>query len=276
MGGGMIMEMKDKYLPCGNEMVSIPELRERDGSILSISLLHMGYKGMIEIRGGMEAPLFTPFVSVEGQDAALCDLQWKRDNYWVPHFTQTGGCCTEGTILCPIGERGFIYSLSVKNTTGTEKEFTLGLKGTWAGTMQAINESKPLNGKKYAYKSSWNGSFVLDLRGDAGIFSFAPFPEDGGDTSYEDNDGTISYTVSKTTKLKNGEVFRQNFYWGFGYEEVGAATAALEMKRKGYERVYSSTMKWLGERRRTAGDRRLDEVLNTPVFQLLLRIGHHP
>lgn len=260
------MKEKDKYLPCGNEMVSIPELRERDGSILSITLLHMGYKGMIEIRGSQENPLFTPFVNVDGEGLDFGSLSWSREKYWVPHFIDDSALKIEGTILSPIGERGFIYRLSVKNSSDTQKEITLGLKGTWDKAIQAINESKPINAKKHVYHSNWNKSMVLDLRSDVNIFSFAPVFEDGGDAVFEEDNSAINYCISKTKKLKSGEVFYQNFYWGFGYEEVGATTGALEMKRKGYDKLYNETVKWLTLRTKTTGDKDMDEVLNTNLF----------
>lgn len=260
------MNERDKYLPCGNEMISIPELRESDASILSISLLHMGYKGMIEIRGTEDKPLFTPFISVDGYDIAFKYLKWKRENYWIPHFTENNDFKIEGTILTPIGERGFIYSLSITNNTDTEREFTLGLRGTWDKTIQAINESKPVNGKKYVYHSNWNKSIVLDLRSEAGIFSFAPVFEEGGSSEYVENEGIVNFAISNIKKLQGGETFEQSFYWGFGYEEVGAATAGIEMKRKGYRKLYDGTMKWLEKRIRKTGDMILDEILNTNLF----------
>ncbi len=259
------MNERDKYLPCGNEMISIPELRERDASILSISLLHMGYKGMIEIRGTEDRPLFTPFVRVDGYDIDFNNLKWNRENYWIPHFTENSDFKIEGTILTPIGERGFIYRLSLTNNSDTEREFTLGLRGNWDKTIQAINESKPVNGKKYVYQSNWNKSIVLDLRSDVSIFSFAPVLEEGV-SEYEEKDGIISFTISNTKKLQVGETFEQSFYWGFGYEEVGSTTAGIEMKRKGYQKIYDGTMKWLKQRIRKTGDVLLDEVLNTNLF----------
>lgn len=266
------MIKKDKYLPCGNEKVSIPELRESDGSILSISLLHMGYKGMIEIRGDEENPLITPFVEVAGEAVKPRNLTWSREKYWIPCFKEESGFEIQGTILPPIGESGFIYRLSVKNNSDFERLFTLGLKGIWDKTIQAINESKDINGKKYAYHSNWNKSMVLDMRRDVNIFSFAPVFETDVDVSYETisdkayNSEKVKYTISKTKTLKGGETFYMNFYWGFGYEEVSSTTAGIEMVRKGYEKLHSTTLKWLEDRTKTTGEEELDKVLNTNLF----------
>lgn len=260
------MEERDKYLPCGNEMVSIPELREGDGGILSVSLLHMGFKGMIEIRGSTDNPLFLPFIMIDGENVDLGSLSWNREKYWVPRFTGDSALKVEGIILSPIGERGFIYRLQITNNTDSEREFTLGLKGCWDKAIQAINESKEINAKKYAYKSSWNKGVVFDLRSEKCIFAFAPLLEDGGENSFKEKNGSVDFTVSKSKRLKDKEVFYQDFYWGFGYEEVGAVAAAIEMRRKTWDFEYTNTLKWLDERVKTVGDPKLDEILNTNLF----------
>ena len=53
--------MQECYLPTGNEWVSLPTLQARTGR-WSPFLLHMGYKGLIEQRGGASLPLMTPFL----------------------------------------------------------------------------------------------------------------------------------------------------------------------------------------------------------------------
>ena len=53
--------MQECYLPTGNEWVSLPTLQARTGALESFSFLHMGYKGLIEQRGGASLPLMTPF-----------------------------------------------------------------------------------------------------------------------------------------------------------------------------------------------------------------------
>ena len=41
----------EQYQVTGNEYVSLPTIRESDGSIESISCLYMQLKGMIELKG---------------------------------------------------------------------------------------------------------------------------------------------------------------------------------------------------------------------------------
>ena len=68
--------MQECYLPTGNEWVSLPTLQARTGALESFSFLHMGYKGLIEQRGGASLPLMTPFFETEGRKglASVSDL----------------------------------------------------------------------------------------------------------------------------------------------------------------------------------------------------------
>ena len=66
--------MQECYLPTGNEWVSLPTLQACTGALESFSFLHMGYKGLIEQRGGASLPLMTPFFETEGERASLQSL----------------------------------------------------------------------------------------------------------------------------------------------------------------------------------------------------------
>lgn len=46
-----------KYLPTGNEQLSLPKLNEENIGVEDVTFLHMGCKGLIEIRGGESLPL---------------------------------------------------------------------------------------------------------------------------------------------------------------------------------------------------------------------------
>ena len=110
--------MQECYLPTGNEWVSLPTLQARTGALESFSFLHMGYKGLIEQRGGASLPLMTPFFEKEGERASLQSLTWGRKSNWIPTFCGTAGSlAVEGMLLAPVGERGFLYQLTVRSTS---------------------------------------------------------------------------------------------------------------------------------------------------------------
>lgn len=109
--------MDKKYLPTGNEMISIPKLLKSTAGIEDITFLHMGCKGLLELRGSTEQALIEPFIQQDGEPVSLTDLEWDRLGFWVPRFSGLAGHIrVEGTVLAPIGERGFIYRMEVTNT----------------------------------------------------------------------------------------------------------------------------------------------------------------
>ena len=266
----------ERYIPTGNEMISLPDIRERDGAIMGVTFLHMGYKGMIEIRGDSnpdgsdENPLLKPFMMMDGREEPIVQLTWERLNYWIPCFkAKCGNLEISGTILAPVGERGFIYSLKVINRDVAAQEFKLGLRGCWSRTIHEINESKEINAAKYVYRSLWNDSLVFDLGDTVNIFSFAPIFEDQIELTYHQTELSskkVDFTLGKSMLLAPGEESIVNFYWGFGFEEVGSTTAAKEMLRKGYQYELDATKNWLLKRLRLTGERDMDRILNTNLF----------
>ena len=63
-----------RYFPTGNEMISIPKLNEATGGIEDVTFLHMGYKGLVELRGGVDISLMEPFVEQDDQPTPLSSL----------------------------------------------------------------------------------------------------------------------------------------------------------------------------------------------------------
>ena len=257
--------MKERYHMTGNMAVSLPTVRERDAAIESISFLHMGAKGMIELCGRRE-PLLRPFVAVAGEEIPLENMRWTLLNHWIPTFTAKAGAYRmRGTLLAPVGERGFGMRLSLSGD-GAERA-TFGLLGCWDTTLHSINESKPIETKKNAYESGWNHCFVMDLRPALSLFAFAPIytehPEDSPVSyAFTAEDTLVRYRIS----AKAAEQDALCVWFGLGFEEVAAATAAKEMLRQGFEAELEKTCEWLRARERTVGDERLDALLNRNMF----------
>lgn len=265
--------MSDKYLVTGNESISLPTIREADGSLEGISFLHMGSKGMLEMCGNKQMPFLRPYIKIDGINVELTNLTWKRVHYWIPTFeAKAKDIILKCIILAPLKERGFCYRMEVINKGEKEQSIQFGLEGCWAQTLHSINESKEIDSKKNAYESGWNHSVVFDLRIGISLFAFAPiFTEkpETSDTRYKyhmDADGTIGYMFYKDKILRPGEGTEENFWFGIGFEEVAAATSAKEMLRQGFEAEYDRTCKWLSDRVRLTYDEKLDELLNMNMF----------
>ena len=262
--------MTEKFIPTGNEMISIPEIRESDASICSVNFLHMGFKGLIEIRGGSSPgeEFMCPFCRVDGKDLPMESLEWDNIHYWVPRFkTECGSIVFSGLILAPMGERGFIYKLSVMNQGKEDVDISTGLKGYWKYSLHTINESKLMNGSQYIYKSNWNKSFIMDFRNVVTLFSIAPmFYEKMDNEIFEHGNDGIRYELSKSFHLCPGETCELTIFWGIGIEEVGAATSAQEMMRKGFEKVMQDTCSWLLSRQKTCANKELEKLFNRNLF----------
>lgn len=262
--------MGEKFIPAGNEMVSIPEIRESDASICSINFLHMGFKGLVELRGGSKPgdELIRPFCTVDGGNMPMEGIEWNSINYWIPTFkVSCDGISFSGIILAPIGERGFIYKLDIANHGVKELSISSGLQGCWKSSLHTINESKVMNGMQYVYKSGWNNSFVMDFRNAVTLFSLAPIYNQKMDIeAFEHRGDEVRYTLSQNFRLSPGESGELVFYWGLGVEEVGAATSAKEMLRKGFAKVMQDTCKWLSNRQRMSSNKELEKIFNKNLF----------
>jgi len=170
----MKIDMKNAYIPTGNEQVSIPTLYT-DGSIESFNFISMKHRGLIEITGDPHNnPLIKPVLKVNGE-VFFGKLQWERDNYWIPSFTANNDeVIWKGEICAPIGERGFYYRLEVTNISKKTKSLEMGLDGCWNRTLHTINESKEVRAYPSVYKSNWNHLIIFELLGETPLFAFAP------------------------------------------------------------------------------------------------------
>ncbi len=265
----MKIRLDNIYLPTGNEQISIPTLHT-DGRIENINFISMKHRGLIEIVGEMEHhPLFRPILRVNGNSFNE-KLNWERESFWLPKFSaEKENVIWSGEITAPAGERGFYYSFKVRNRGDQNVAIEMGMEGSWAKTLHTINESKEVIATPKAYKSDWNNSIIFELIGETPIFAFAPITDKELDiiTWQQDSQhGVISYQLLKNIILQPNEDFTLCFYWGIGLEEVGAATSAKEMLRKGYNTLKQTTLKWLNQRTLTTGDKKLDEVMNLNLF----------
>ena len=68
----------DQYLPTGNEMISLPKLNAATAGIETFTFLSMRLKGLVDVRGGADCPLFQPLIFA----------QWRRDEADRPLLAQ--------------------------------------------------------------------------------------------------------------------------------------------------------------------------------------------
>lgn len=260
----------ERYIPTGNEMISLPTIRESDGGIESISFLLMAQKGMVELRGNKQDALIRPFVQeIDANDKAeelpLSDLQWSRSSYWIPELrAQARGAELSVSYLTPIGERGFALRLTVQSSV--EKTIRFGLKGVWSSAWHCVNEAKRIEGSKHCYTSGWNESLIFDFRSGFPLFAFAPMADRKVDISFVNDGDGFSYSVSFKCSLEPDKAETLTVYWGLGFEEVAAATSAKEMLRRGWKWEMEKTVQWLNSRTHVMPSKKLTELYNTNLF----------
>lgn len=247
----------DKYIPTGNEFISLPTINENTAAIESISFLYMAQKGMLELRGTDTSPLIMPFVSRGGEVLPLTELKWHREHWWIPVMTARAGDAELAmTVLAPVGERGFGIRL---NISCADDSIRFGLCGAFGEARHCVNEDKPVNASRHCYKSGWNGSFIFDMRSPLPLFAFAPMA-DRDCVSEFTGDGS-RYSISAC-----GDEGELTVWWGLGFEEVAAATSAKEMLRRTWGYEYGKTAAWLDARAKTLHTEKLTEIYNTNLF----------
>ncbi len=255
----------ERYIPTGNEMISLPKINELTAGIEDFTYLSMQHKGLIEVRGAECEPLIRPYICANGQELELTDMVWRRDNFWIPTLTAKAGSHDFSmTVLTPVGERGFAIKLSLSG--GEEQEVTWGLRGCWESSWHCINEDKKLEGTVHCYESGWNFSLIFDFRCGAPVFAFAPMCDKETASQHSLENNVVNYALSRNDSIQPGVAKEMVFYWGLGYEEVAAATSAKEMLRRGWDWEYDRTIAWLQKRIYEMPTPKLTEIYNTNLF----------
>lgn len=168
----------------GNEWLSLPDIDPAGGRLLSLSVLHEGAGGLLEL-AGLPAPggqLLAPFCYTRApepqgagwQPAELTDFRWGREYGWLPEWTASAdGLRLTGRIVVPPGYRGALYRLEVASQAEAAREVTLGLGGTWAETRQVLFASRPINATSHAWYDDWTQSLVLECRPGTSLLGWA-------------------------------------------------------------------------------------------------------
>ncbi len=261
-----------RYIPTGNEYVSLPQIREEDGSIESISFLYMAQKGMIELYGDSERPLFSPMIrryKMADPGAAeilpITGIRWKREEFWLPSFTAKAGEYTVTLqIAAPLGQRGFMVRIGIEGDGAEALE--VGLSGFWSRTVHRINQSKNMLGQKRAFLSPWSKDLVLEFINSGPLFALA-FGSDGEmvNESRVLDDGIEFSVFRRFERSRNGEAAAV-FFFGLGFEETAAVASVNDMRYKGWDAEFDRTRRWLSQRVKKLSSARLTELYNVNQF----------
>lgn len=257
------------YQVTGNEYISLPTIRERDGAVEGVTFLYMGVRGMLELRG--QEGLIRPYAAVKGQRITM-QPAWEREHCWIPSMQRRHQALLFRCVyLTPMGERGFGIRLTARNTSQEAVEASVGLDGSWDSTLHEVNESILLEAGREVRASNWNHMFVWVQKPGLPLFAFAPIVSDDQPFSLIDQGAAWSqdsfhYDIHKTAGLAPGEKLTLDVFFAVGYEEVAAATSAKELLRRGFDALLMRTRAWLAAREKHHADPQIRALLNTNLF----------
>ena len=206
----------ERSLPTGSELLSLPRVNEKNGAVEDLGFLHMGARGLIELRGGEAEPLMRPFVELDGAEAGLSDFEWERLGFWYPRFeARSGGLRIEGVILAPVGERGFGYRLRFENT-GPAAEFRFGLRGLAGSAWHCVNVDKRIEGSLRCFVSGWSGLPVFEQMCGVPLFALAPICEPEAEAEFAPAAEGRAWRLSRAACLAPGQLAELTVWWGLG------------------------------------------------------------
>lgn len=247
----------------GNEYLALPQITPA-GGIMSLNVLRLDCRGMLEFGGAEEKPLIAPLLTVNGKtmeasfDAFTCSYQ----SDWIPVFSVTGpeGCTLEGEILTPPGYKGFCYTVRLKNNSDQSIDAELGWQGCWNSFNYVVFNRRETGAKRTLQFNRWTGSLVLEAS--AGLpLSAAAFATELG-SAWVFNEENGSFQSSESFTLAPGEERSAVLYTAVNLESDGASTTTIDLRRRGYEELKASTLNWLAGRRLKDDDPVLEEIMN--------------
>lgn len=252
-------------LVTGNEYISLPEIDCKTGAIKDITLLHYSSKGLLDIRAKEEG-LFNISLFVDDILIDNSKINWSLFNYWIPKGIYEDECVKiELTIFAPLDHKGFVYNVCQTNKTSKRIDIKVVFSGTLESLFHCVNEEMYFDGKYEKLNSTWNESFYYSISNGFPCISFAPII-DTDFVNKDISDSPLSYKIDCSISLEGNLSKSINAYWGFGYEQVSAITAAREMERWGFNKLFIETNKYLNDKKVITGDIEYDNLLNRNLF----------
>jgi uncharacterized protein len=275
--------VREKYFPTGNEYIALPSIREKDGAIEQVNVLHMGTNGLLSFSGGT-LPFLTPRLTINDEELFLAgQLTWEREADWLPRFRMKGeGFELGGLYFCPPGQRGFVLSLKLNNLSTTPLYCGLAVDLVWNSLLHTINMTKALRGDRFLVAKTAEEMPAMEFRSPAPLVTLAPYPPDKSSRFFfrkglqalnpasrdvlmaEGEALTLHWLQSK--EVQAGAFWECFFYFGAGIDEIGATSAARDLQRTGGRALQQQTLEWLNARRKKSKEPELEPRMNLNAF----------
>jgi hypothetical protein len=253
----------EELLLTGNEYLALPQINPA-GGIIALNVLRLDCRGILEFGGTGENPLIAPLLTIDGktQQANLNNFTCRYQSGWIPVFNATGlsGCSLEAEIITPPGFKGFCYMLRLKNNSSQNVNAELGWQGCWSSFNYLVFNRRDSGAKRTLEFNRWTGSLVLEAAAGLPLSAAAFATEQGAEWVYDEKTGRFQSSESLT--LAPGEERSAVLYAAVNLEGDGAATTAVDLRRRGYEELKATAINWLDSRRLKDDDPVLEDILN--------------
>ena len=253
---------------CGNEYISLDNININDASINNLTLLHMKSKGLLDFRGE-DNPLFKLGVKVNGIKIEFDNLNWQLISYWIPKaILETENEIFEIIILTPLKQKGFIYHLSIINKTNEKRIYEVEFSGTLKSLYHCVNEEKYFNGTYEAYHSDWNNGPVFAISNGFPQIALSFVIDKKVSWTYT-TELPLKYSAKAKICVESNKKETISNFIGIGYEEVSSITAAIELKRMGFDYLLDQMTSYLNNIIKITNNEEFNSLLNRNLLYTL-------
>ena len=249
----------------GNEYISLPQISS-DAGIVSLNVLRLDQRGLLEFSGSEESPLLKPAIIIDDKSIDTAHkLKWQYRLDWVPVFELSeNDWAVEGKIFAPPGFKGFCCRLKFSNTSDKALAVKLGWQGQWESFNYIVFNRKPVSGNRNISYDRWTGSLILEAASGLPLAALALASEPAGKWEYNREDG--SFWVTDSINLEPGQDYETRIYGAVNLDADGAGTTAIDLRRHGIRALWERTEQWLKARQGNLEDKSLETLMNRNLF----------
>jgi uncharacterized protein len=259
----------DDVLATGNEWLSLPDIRAKDGALTTFNVLSMRARGLLQASGEAGRPVLEPYFKAGDKAVPLQHLDWKLIEYWIPQAHQNeDGVEVTLTYCAPNGYRAAFIRLTMANHRTAPLAVQLGMKSSFGALSRVTYVPVTLRGERTVAPTLWvdPGEAFSYITNDT-QYSWA-IVHPGATATLAIPPAAVSpeADASRKTVLQPGESVEALFILAAGIEEFSAAHNARALRevldRSGSEAVLNEAAAWCRARTRTTGREDLDQLMN--------------
>jgi len=246
------IEKSERVLYAGNHYISLPEISAFDAAVISMNILSLFNKGLVEIRGG--ETLFKPEFFKDGRKLAIQGSKVELEYYYIPsyYFELDNGVRVSVKLYADLAEKGFVYEF------GSNEDIEVRLVCTIDKLSLLRFNSHDAAFMKEMKLDNWLGNPAVNITSSNVSFSMAF----GGERDF-----THEYKEGKDLVLKLRCSGSNAFYITANSDMDGASTTLIHLRRKGFKGIYGELYEWFGSKViKYEKDALLERLLNENLF----------